>query len=277
MRELLDRHRAAGKAIGLIGTSGGLHEGHLSLVRRSVAENDITVLWLFTGSSGLVEAGAVPAYARNYERDQRAALDAGATFVFCPPNETLFTHGAPLVRVQVDRALAEPWAGSDSAGFVNMTATMLAKAINIVGPCRLYCGEKDWQNAAVLTRMVSDLSMPATVITCPSVREPDGLVLGSRNVKLRPSERARAPAIKRALDSAVRAIESGQDDPKVIESLLRADLAAVGTVEYAVVLAADTLKRVSPLVGELRILVSVGFSDVSLMDTAAARAGKSQS
>jgi pantoate--beta-alanine ligase len=272
LRTLLDRRRAEGATIGLIGTSGGLHEGHLSLVRRSVEAGDLTVLWLFSGSSHMVAVGATPSYVRDYDRDQRAALDAGAAAVFRPPNETLFAHGAPLVRVQVDPALAEPWPGSDSSAFVNMAATMLAKAINIVGPCRLYCGEKDWQNAAVLTRMVSDLSMSATVVVCPSVREPDGLVLGSRNVKLTSSERARAPRIKEALDAAVRVIEAGEDNPHIVESRLRADLARVGTVEYAVVVDAGTLQPLTPLVGDLRLLVSIGFSQVSLMDNVPARA-----
>jgi pantoate--beta-alanine ligase len=272
LRALLDQRRAQGATVGLVGTSGGLHGGHLSLVRRSVEAGDLTVLWLFTGKSAVADAASTPSYARDYDRDQQQALDAGAAVVFRPPNESLFPHGAPLVRVQVDPSLAEPWPGSDSVAFVNMVATTLAKSMNIIGPCRLYCGEKDWQNAAVLTRMVADLSMSATVVPCPSVREPDGLVMGSRNVKLTPAERAQAPRIKQALDAAVRAIEAGEADPRVVETLLRTELSAIGKVEYAAVVGAHTLAPVAPLAGDLRILVSVGFSGVSLMDNVPARA-----
>lgn len=272
LRALLDRRRANGATIGLVGTSGGLHGGHLSLVRRSVEAGDLTVLWLFTGKSAAADSSFSPSYARDYDRDQQLALDAGAAVVFRPPNESLFPNGAPMVRVQVDPSLAEPWPGSDSIAFVNMVATTLGKAMNIIGPCRLYCGEKDWQNAAVLTRMVQDLSMSNTIVPCPSVREPDGLVMGSRNVKLTPAERALAPRIKQALDAAVRAIEAGEEDPDAIDNLIRTELSGVGKVEYAVVVGAHTLAPVSPLAGDLRILVSVGFSGVSLMDNVPARA-----
>jgi pantoate--beta-alanine ligase len=272
LRALLDQHRAQGATVGLVGTSGGLHGGHLSLVRASVAAGDLTVLWLFTGKSAAADASFSPSYARDYDRDQQLALDAGAAVVFRPPNESLFPNGAPLVRMQVDPSLAEPWPGSDSVAFVNMVATTLAKAMNIIGPCRLYCGEKDWQNAAVLTRMVADLSMSNTVVPCPSVREPDGLVMGSRNVKLTPAERVQAPRIKQALDAAVRAIEAGETDPRAVEAQLRTELSSIGKVEYAAVVGANSLAKVTPLAGDLRILVSVAFSGVSLMDNVPARA-----
>jgi pantoate--beta-alanine ligase len=146
----------------------------------------------------------------------------------------------------------------------------VCKELNVAGPCRLYCGEKDWQNAAVLRRMVADLSVPAEIVACPTVREPDGVVLGSRNVKLLPEERTRAAGIKPALDEAAAAIEAGAQAPEPVERALRERLSAVGTVEYAVVVDADSLQPVLPLRGFLRVLVSVAFSNVSLMDNVAA-------
>jgi pantoate--beta-alanine ligase len=273
-RALVDRQRAEKRTVGVVGTSGGLHAGHLSLVERSIADGNFTVLWLFaSGSAGsYIESGPVPQYDRDYDRDERVALEAGVDVLFRPPWESLFPQGAPLVRLQVADSLAEPWPGSDSAVFTNMVAMMVGKELNVVGPCRLYCGEKDWQNAAVLRRMVADLSVPAEIVSCPTVREADGVVLGSRNVKLLPEERTRAVDIKPALDQAVAAIEAGAQDPEPIERALRERLSAAGTVEYAVVVGADSLQPVKPLRGNLRVLVSVAFSDVSLMDNVGATA-----
>jgi pantoate--beta-alanine ligase len=271
-RALLDNKRAEGRTIGVVGTSGGLHAGHLSLVERSVADGNFTVLWLFTSRSATpyIEAGPMPAYDRDYDRDERVAMEAGIGVLFRPGGEALFPLGPPLVRLQVAESLAEPWPGSGSAVFVNMVAMMVCKELNVVGPCRLYCGEKDWQTAAVLRRMVADMSVPAEIVVCPTVREPDGVVLGSRNVKLLPEERARAAGIKPALAEAVAAIEAGAKDPGAVERALRERLSAVGTVEYAVVVDADSLQPVRPLRGSLRVLVSVAFSNVSLTDNVGA-------
>jgi len=273
-RALLDRQRAEKRTIGVIGTSGGLHAGHLSLVERSIADGNFTVLWLFTagGPGPSIEAGPMPQYERDYDRDERVAMEAGVDVVFRPPREELFPLGQPLVRIQIDESLAQPWPGSDSVAFSNMVATMVGKELNVVGPCRLYVGEKDWQNAAVLRRTVADLSIAAEVIPCPTVRQADGVVLGSRNVKLLPEERERAVDIKPALDEAVAAIEAGAQDPEPIERALRERLSAVGTVEYAVVVDAGSLQPVRPLRGQLRVLVSIAFANVSLMDNVGAKA-----
>jgi pantoate--beta-alanine ligase len=268
LRTVLDRHRAQGATVGLVGSSGGLHQGHLSLVRRSVKDGNFTVLWLFTGGVP-IETGVLPSYTRDYDRDQEMGADAGADIVFRPGNDSLFPLGPLLVRVEVAESLKRPWPENESGVFVAMVATMMAKAINVVGPCRLYCGEKDWQNVATLKRMVEDLSIMAEIVPCPSVREADGLVMGSRNVKLTSEERQFAPRIKQALDAAVASIESGENDPDLIEKTLREQLAGLGTIEYAVVVDGDSLQPIRPLKGEVRILVSVQFSQTNLMDNVA--------
>ena len=265
LRRLADAKRSDGRTVGLVGTSGGLHDGHVSLIRRSVAAGDFTILWLFTGRVQM-ETGVLPSYERDHDRDERVAAEAGSSVIFRPPNELLFPSGAPLVRVSVAETLATPWRGLDDDTFVTMVATIMTKALNVVGPCRLYCGEKDWQNVATLRQTVVDLSIPSEIVPCPSVRDEDGVVLGSRNTKLTPEERAVAPAIKQALDGAASAIEAGERDACGIEALLRRCLDGVGDVEYAVVVDARTLQRVQPLRGALRVLVSVRFGATNLMD-----------
>lgn len=266
LRSLLDAHRASGGTVGLIGTSGGLHEGHLSLIRFSRRAGHFTVLWLFNGKVPIA-TGITPGDARNYAADQIVGTMAGASVIFMPPNESLFPSGAPLVRVEVDRSVAEPWPESGSGVFVTMVATMMAKAVSIVGPCLLFCGEKDWQNAAVLRRMVSDLSLSAEIVICPSVREPDGLVLGSRNSKLTNGERRLAPQIKKALDAASALVEQGERTSSHVEEAVRRRLAGVGNLDYVKVVDPHTLEPLVHLEGDIRILVSVSFSQTSLVDS----------
>jgi pantoate--beta-alanine ligase len=265
LRRLVDEKRSEGRTIGLVGTSGGLHEGHLSLIRWSADAGDFTVLWLFTGRINM-ETGVLPSYERDHDRDERVAIEAGSSVIFRPPNELLFPGGPPLVRLHVAASLATPWPGIDDDAFVTMVATIMTKALNVVGPCRLYCGEKDWQNVATLLKTVVDLSIPSEIVPCPSVRDDDGVVLGSRNAKLTEAERAGAPAIKRALDRAASAIEDGERDADRAEALLRQSLEGVGDLQYAVIVDAHTLQRMQPLRGDLRILVSVGFGATNLMD-----------
>ncbi|MDQ1430767.1 MAG: pantoate--beta-alanine ligase, partial [Actinomycetota bacterium] len=215
--------------------------------------------------------GVLPSYERDYDRDELVAVEAGSSVIFRPPNELLFPSGAPLVRLNVAAALATPWPGVDDDTFVTMVATIMTKALNVVGPCRLYCGEKDWQNVATLRRTVVDLSIPSEIVPCPSVRDEDGVVLGSRNAKLTQAERAVAPAIKRALDRAASAVEGGERDAGRVEALLQQSLDGVGELQYAVVVDARTLERVEPLRGDLRVLVSVGFGATSLIDNVRVR------
>jgi pantoate--beta-alanine ligase len=262
---VLDRHRSSGGTVGLIGTSGGLHEGHLSLIRASVESSNLTVLWLFTGHVP-ISTGAVPSYDRNYDRDQELAIEAGTSIIFRPPNEELFALGEPLVRLHVADDLRTPWPGSGDGVFVDMVANVMAKAVNVVGPCRLYCGEKDWQNVAVLRRMVTDLSLAADIVACPSIREADGLVLGSRNTKLEPDERRFAVRIRPALETAKRSVLDGEIDPDRVTARLKEELADVGRLEYAVVVDAATLAPVRPIRGNIRVLVSIAFSDTNLTD-----------
>jgi pantoate--beta-alanine ligase len=265
LRLLLDNYRRSGGTVGFVGTSGGLHDGHLSLIRASQDDGNLTILWLFTGRIPIA-SGVLPSYARDYDRDQELAFEAGASIVFRPPNESLFALGPPLVRLQVAESLMRPWPGSGDGVFVDMVATIMTKAISLIGPCRLYCGEKDWQNVATLKRAVVDLSLAAEIVPCPSVREPDGVVLGSRNVKLTPEERRSAPRIKSALDAAATLIIDGETDPDRVEASLRAELQGMGRLEYAVVVDATDLIAVRPLHGDLRILTSVAFSNTNLMD-----------
>jgi pantoate--beta-alanine ligase len=147
-------------------------------------------------------------------------------------------------------------------------ATVVAKLFAILGPCRAYFGEKDWQQLAVVRRMAADLSFPVDVVGCPVVREPDGLALSSRNVYLTPEERAAAPSLNRALGAGVAAIEAGERDPGAVRAAMHATIDPVreAEVDYLEVVEADTLAPVDPLVGAVRLLGAARFGRARLLD-----------
>ena len=147
-------------------------------------------------------------------------------------------------------------------------ATVVAKLFAIAGPCRAYFGEKDFQQLAVVRRMAADLSMPVEVVGCPTVREPDGLAMSSRNVYLTADERAAAPVLHRALPRRPRWSAAGERDPVVVEARMAEPSSAepLAELDYAAVVDAATLAPVDPLVGELRLLVAARFGRARFLD-----------
>ena len=154
-------------------------------------------------------------------------------------------------------------------------ATVVAKLFSIAGPCHAYFGEKDWQQVAVVRRMARDLSFPVTVVACPTVREPDGLAMSSRNVYLTPEQRAAAPVLHRALQAGADAIRAGARDQAAVEALV-ADLVRAepeADLDYAAVVDAASLAPCDPLAGEVRLLVAARFGRARLIDNVGAVAG----
>jgi len=165
-------------------------------------------------------------------------------------------------------AVAAPLEGASRPGHFAGVATVVAKLFSIVGPCSAYFGAKDWQQVAVVRRMATDLSMPVDVLACPTVREPDGLALSSRNLYLSAEERIQAPVLRRALDIGVALVSNGETDPGVLEAAMAAEVAtaSLAHLDYAAAVPADTLVAHGPLEGEVRLLVAVRFGRARLID-----------
>jgi len=204
LRSALAPARREGSSIGLVPTMGYLHEGHLSLLRAARAECEVVVMSLFVNPTQFGPGEDLDRYPRDEERDLRLAGDAGVDFVYAPPVEVVYPDGfATYVAVEGD--LTEVLDGDRSRRgpehFRGVT-TVVAKLFNSVGPDVAYFGQKDAQQVAVIRRMVSDLDFPLRVEVLPTVREPDGLAMSSRNAYLDPSERQRATALSRALRAA---------------------------------------------------------------------------
>lgn len=267
IRAEADRVRAAGGTVGFLGTSGNLHEGHLSLIRRMRAECDLGIMPLFLEPvPGLLEFEPGGAYARKFNNDRELAFDAGLDIAFQPSVAEMYPRLPLRVRVMPDADLACPWEGAENPAFMSMAATAQIKYWNIVGPCRVYCGEKDWIPLTVLRRMIDDLSVAATLVPCPSERLPDGLCESSRNARLSSQNRANAPVLFAALQEAAGLIAAGERDAATITAMLYDRVSKVAKVDYAEVVDAQTLHRVNPLEGELRLLVSADFGGVHLFD-----------
>ena len=193
--------------IGLVPTMGALHDGHRSLFRAARAENEVVVASLFVNPAQFGDAADLAAYPRDEAQDARVAAECGVDVLFAPSADEMYPPGFGTW-VDVDDLGAEAAA---RPGHFRGVATICVKLLNIVQPRRAYFGQKDAQQAAVLRRVVRDLSMPLEIRVLPTVRDADGLALSSRNARLSPEERARALALPRALRIGADAFADGGD------------------------------------------------------------------
>ena len=273
-RAMLDDVRRGGGTVGLVPTMGYLHAGHRSLMERSVADRDATLVTVFVNPLQFGAAEDLASYPRDLDRDVAMAKEAGVDLVLAPTVEEMYPFGVPTLTSIAVGQISAPMEGAARPTHFAGVATVVAKLFNIAGPCHAYFGEKDWQQLAVIRRMAADLSFPVEVVGCPTVREPDGLALSSRNVYLTPDERAAAPVVHRALLAGVAAIDGGERDPDAVRRIIRSTIEAepLAGFEYGEVVAADTLQPVSPLGGELRLLAATRFGRARLIDNEGATA-----
>jgi pantoate--beta-alanine ligase len=273
-RSLLDAARARGSTVGLVPTMGYLHDGHRSLMDRSVAERDVTLTTIFVNPLQFGANEDLATYPRDLDRDIAMCSDAGVDVVLHPSVEEMYPFGTPTLTTITVADVSAPMEGASRPTHFAGVATVVAKLFNIAAPCRAYFGEKDWQQLAVIRRMAADLSFPVDVVGCPTVREPDGLAMSSRNAYLTPEERAAAPVVHWALVAGAAAVAAGERDPNRVRSLM-ADLIRaepLAELDYVEIVDAATLQPVDPLEGELRLLAATRFGRARLIDNEGATA-----
>jgi pantoate--beta-alanine ligase len=256
LRDALAAHRRAGRCIGLVPTMGAFHEGHLSLMRRARAENDLVVVSLFVNPAQFGPSEDLAAYPRDDAGDVAAAEAEGVDFLFVPPQDEVYPPGfATEVRVG---ALTEPLEGaSRGPEHFHGVTTVVTKLFNMVSPDAAYFGQKDAQQAAVIRKLVRDLDFPIRIEVCPIVREPDGLAMSSRNRYLADADRERATVLSRALATARQAAEDGERDARAIAAKAKAAMVEHGVEpEYLELVSTDTLAPVEE-VGDADVLVAV--------------------
>ncbi|MGE0877825.1 MAG: pantoate--beta-alanine ligase [Acidimicrobiia bacterium] len=264
-RGFLDGERCAGRSVGLVPTMGALHAGHASLVRRAAADNETVAITIFVNPLQFGPNEDFDSYPRTLEADLALAETEGATVAITPTVKEMYPDRPVRTNVAV-AGITAPMEGARRPGHFDGVSTVVTKLFNIAGPCHAYFGEKDWQQLAVISRMVRDLSFPVTIVPCPTVREADGLAMSSRNVYLTEDERAAAPSLHRALTAGVEAIERGERDPKKVTAIVRSLIDPIADVDYVEVVDAATLEDVVPLAGVLRLLVAARFGKARLID-----------
>ncbi|MGH9115448.1 MAG: pantoate--beta-alanine ligase, partial [Acidimicrobiales bacterium] len=256
-RAALDGRRAAGEQVGLVPTMGALHAGHMSLIRKAAAECDAVAMTDYVNPLQFGPAEDLAGYPRDLNRDCELAAEAGAHLVFAPSTEQLWPR-PPATTVRVEE-LTGTMEGASRPGHFDGVATIVAKLFALAGPCRAYFGEKDFQQLAVVRRMAADLSLLIDVIGCPTVRDPDGLALSSRNSYLTAEERRVAPQLYYALLAGKRAIEDeGVVGPGLVVKAMESSLAAhpAFRLDYAEVARPDDLARPDVVRGDVRLLVA---------------------
>ena len=243
VREAVARFHAAGKTVALVPTMGYLHEGHLSLLDRARERADVVALSIFVNPLQFGPAEDLDRYPRDLERDLELARSRGTHLVFTPSVAEMYPDGEPKVTVVPDEGIAGRLCGATRPGHFRGVLTVVAKLFGIVRPDVAVFGQKDWQQATLIRRMVDDLDMPVSIEVAPIVREADGLAMSSRNVYLSAEERERALALSRALRRARALFEAGEQDAEVLRLALRGELKVPGVEpEYAEVVDPRTLE-----------------------------------
>jgi pantoate--beta-alanine ligase len=266
LRAFLAAHRAAGKRIGLVPTMGYLHAGHLSLVHAARRECDVVVMSIFVNPKQFGPQEDFATYPRDMEGDLRQAREAGVDAVFAPSVEEMYPPDF-LTEVIVHE-LTAPLCGASRPGHFNGVTTVVAKLFNIVGPDRAYFGQKDYQQVTVLRKMATDLCMPLEVITCPIVREPDGLAMSSRNAYLNPTERQAALVLARALRLAEERLAQGERQGARLTATLRDCIAKepLARIDYVAVCDPQTLREVEQISDTVLVALAVYIGKTRLID-----------
>jgi pantoate--beta-alanine ligase len=245
---------------------GWLHEGHRALMRQARAADATTVMTLFVNPRQFNVADDYTKYPRDEARDLAIAEAEGVDLVFAPPASEVYPPGFDTL-VSVG-AVAQPLEGAARPGHFDGVATVVAILFHLVGADRAYFGQKDAQQVMVIRQMARDLALPTEVIACPTVREPDGLALSSRNVHLSPAERAAAPVVRRALLAARDRWVVGERSGEGLREAMRAELRRepLATVDYVSVADGTTLTELDRIEGPALLSTAVRFGTTRLID-----------
>jgi len=266
LREYVRRQKHDRKTIGLVPTMGALHEGHLSLVRRAASENARTIVSIFVNPIQFGPHEDLQKYPRDLARDTELSRSAGADVVFAPTAEEVYPEGFSTF-VEVEKVTAG-LCGASRPGHFRGVATVCAKLFAMAEPDRVYFGEKDYQQLVVIRRMVADLNMPIEVVACPTVREPDGLALSSRNAYLDADMRRHALVLYRSLVEAKRVVEEAHVTraSEITAAMRKVIQTAPAKIDYIAVVHPETLEPLDAVTGEAVVALAVFINKIRLID-----------
>jgi pantoate--beta-alanine ligase len=254
------------RPLGLVPTMGWLHEGHRALMRQARAADATTVVTLFVNPRQFNVADDYTKYPRNEARDLAICGAEGVDIVFAPPPSEVYPPGFDTL-VSVG-AVAQPLEGAARPGHFDGVATVVAILFDLIGADHAYFGQKDAQQVMVIRQMARDLALPTEVIACPTIREPDGLALSSRNVHLSHVERAAAPVVRRALLAARQRWAAGERSADVLRAAMldEFDREPLAAVDYVSVADGVTLTELDRIEGPALLSTAVRFGATRLID-----------
>jgi pantoate--beta-alanine ligase len=266
----LDELRAARLSfdgtVGFVPTMGFLHEGHLSLIRRAKEECTHVVVSIFVNPTQFGPQEDLSRYPRDIERDLKLITPLGVDLVWMPTTEIMYPQGYQTW-VEVE-AMTRPLEGAVRPGHFRGVTTVVTKLFNAVQPRKSYFGQKDAQQAAVIRQMVKDLNFPIEIVVCPTVREPDGLAMSSRNVYLDPEQRKAATILFRSLSAAKELYETGERNAERLRKRMKEILASepLAQVQYVSCADYDSLEELTEIKSKTLLSMAVFIGGTRLID-----------
>jgi pantoate--beta-alanine ligase len=266
LRQAVTAARFAGRSIGCVPTMGALHAGHISLMRQARAECDFVIATLFVNPTQFAPTEDLAKYPRPFGADREQCRAAGVDLLFHPNAESVYPPGFTTF-VEVE-GLTKRWEGASRPDHFRGVTTVVTKLLNLTQPDKAYFGQKDFQQQAVIRRMCRDLDIPTEIVTCPTVRDPDGLALSSRNAYLSPDERTSGLSLYRALCLARDRVKSGEQDLAAIRLAMRAEMEQTPgvIVDYATIADPDSLIDLSEPQPRMVALVAARVGPTRLID-----------
>ena len=267
VRKYVKEWRKNGETVGLVPTMGFLHAGHQSLIKRSVEDNDRTVVSVFVNPIQFGPNEDLEAYPRDLERDSQLCDETGADLIFNPEPSEMYKDG--FVSFVDMNGLTNHLCGLSRPVHFRGVCTVCSKLFNIVGPDRAYFGQKDAQQLAVIKRMVKDLNMPLEILGCPIVREEDGLAMSSRNTYMNDEERKAALILSKSIKLGKELVDNGERSAAVVREKMTALLESepMADVEYVEVVDNLTMESIDDIKGEILVAIAVRINNkVRLID-----------
>ncbi|OCA99698.1 pantoate--beta-alanine ligase [Clostridium beijerinckii] len=266
LRNLIKAWKRDGLSVGYVPTMGSLHEGHESLIKRAVEENDKVVVSVFVNPTQFGPNEDFDSYPRNINKDLELCINAGAAIVFNPePSEMYYGDKSTSVSVS---GLTSVLCGAKRPGHFDGVCLVVSKFLNIVSPDKAYFGEKDAQQVAVIKRMVRDLNIDVEIVACPIIREEDGLAKSSRNTYLSKDERKAALVLSRSLEIAKDALRKGERNANNIKNAIKEVLnsESLAKIDYVEIVDSDSLKSVEIIERNVLIPIAVYIGKTRLID-----------
>ena len=266
VREIVSAWRKEGLTVGLVPTMGYLHEGHQSLIKKSVEQNDRTVVSVFVNPIQFGPNEDLATYPRDINRDMEKVSEVGGDLIFNPePAEMYPGHFTSFIDTTETTELL---CGAVRPVHFRGVCTVVGKLFNIVQPDRAYFGQKDAQQLATVKRFVRDLNFPIEIVSCPIVREADGLAKSSRNTYLNPAERQAALILSKSLQKGQAAIEQGERDAQKVISIIRENLETepLARIDYVEVVDFENIQRTPRIEGETLVAIAVYIGKTRLID-----------